>query len=195
MEFTGLKKKTDIISIGIISDTKETLFYAELNDYDDENLDKWIVNNVIKNLLLNRKASVNKIKDMRYVIKGSFDEVSYKLNKFLEGLVDTLPKNEKIQFVSDVCHYDFVLLVDLITDKQSALNLPDYISPTCYDINQLIAKEMNISLSDAFDLNREELLNSNISDFSNLKHNSLYDAKVIRLLYRKFNKRGGHKNA
>lgn len=48
-EFTGLYQDTDLISIGLVSETGET-FYAELNDFDMSKVDDWIKNNVIKNL-------------------------------------------------------------------------------------------------------------------------------------------------
>ena len=56
-EFTGLHKGTTPISIGIVrvkeADTSQTsAFYAELTDYDKDQVDEWVQNHVIKNLLL-----------------------------------------------------------------------------------------------------------------------------------------------
>lgn len=48
-EFTGLHKDTTLISIGAISEDGRT-FYAELNDYDESQVDDWIRENVINNL-------------------------------------------------------------------------------------------------------------------------------------------------
>ena len=53
-EFTGLHKDTTLISIGIISEDERT-FYAELTDYDKSQVDDWIKENVIDNLLLKDK--------------------------------------------------------------------------------------------------------------------------------------------
>ncbi len=64
---------------------------------------------------------------------------SYKIKlciiKWLEKIKEKTKCNY-IQFVSDVCHYDFVFLIDLFG---TAFDLPDYVSPACYDINQDIA--------------------------------------------------------
>lgn len=48
-EFTGLHQNTQLISIGIVSDNGKK-FYAELNDYLPDILNKWIHENVISKL-------------------------------------------------------------------------------------------------------------------------------------------------
>ena len=49
MEFTGLHQNTTLISLGIVSECGKT-FYAELNDYDESQVDEWIKENVIDKL-------------------------------------------------------------------------------------------------------------------------------------------------
>lgn len=75
--------------------------------------------------------------------------------------------------------------------------LPKNISPVPQDLNDLIAFKKGISAREAFDLNREELVGSwdnleeigqtgkvyNLDQFP--KHNSLFDAKVIKAIYEK----------
>lgn len=53
-EFTGLRKDTTLISIGIVSDTGDR-FYAELTDYDEGMCDEWIEKNVLDHLVLHGK--------------------------------------------------------------------------------------------------------------------------------------------
>lgn len=53
-EFTGLHKDTTLISIGLISECGTKTFYAEFLDYDKSQVDDWIQNNVIDNLLFNK---------------------------------------------------------------------------------------------------------------------------------------------
>ena len=50
-EFTGLRKDTTLISLGIESQDGRT-FYAEFNDYDTTQVDDWLQNNVIDTLLM-----------------------------------------------------------------------------------------------------------------------------------------------
>ena len=107
--------------------------------------------------------------------------------KIKDSLTKWLKQFDNIQFVSDVSHYDFVLLIDLISGH--ALKLPNNINSYCHDINQDIAKYYSISDKEAFDKNREsivkelvlkETLENNIN-----KHNALWDARVIKAIHEK----------
>lgn len=48
-EFTGLHQNTTLISIGIVSEHGHK-FYAELNDYDQSQVNDWLRENVINKL-------------------------------------------------------------------------------------------------------------------------------------------------
>lgn len=170
-EFTGLRKNTTLISIGIVSENNET-FYAELTDYDSSQVDYWINENVISNLKLNKSYRT----DSGVFVKGDSCTVR-------DTLISWLSKynNEQIQFVSDVSHYDFVLLIDLLF--VSALSMPDNIVPYCYDINSLIADRLGISFKAAFDVSRLDLSGKKDLEL----HNSLDDAMMIKEIYEKLN--------
>jgi len=172
-EFTGLHKDTTLISLGIISENDDK-FYAEFNDYNKSQVDDWIQKNVIDKLWWKNKQ----MKDLpEYYYYGS--------KKFvLEGLKKWLSKfgNEEILFVSDVCHYDFVLLIDLFG---SALDLPKNICPACYDINNDIIDYFNKDAHKAFNANREKLADIKIKS-EVFKHNALWDAEVIKEIYYKY---------
>lgn len=175
-EFTGLHKRTTLISIGLIDD-KGRSFYAEFSDYDVLQVDKWIKENVIDKLMLKSMENNSfKIEPGETVVKGDKNYVA-------ESLKTWLSHYEHVEFVSDVCHYDFVLLVDLLSGH--ALNLPSHITPACYDINQDLAIYTNSSLMEAFDVNREAYLKAafDIELDCEHKHNALHDARVIRELY------------
>src|SRR6056297_2256076 len=51
-EFTGLHQNTTVISIGIVSENNQS-FYAEFTDYDSDQVNEWINENVIENLQFN----------------------------------------------------------------------------------------------------------------------------------------------
>ena len=53
-EFTGLHRNTTMISIGMITEYGR-IFYAEFTDYDIGQCDDWIRENVLENLLFNKK--------------------------------------------------------------------------------------------------------------------------------------------
>ena len=169
-EFTGLQKDTTLISIGCIDENERT-FYAELTDYDKKQVNDWIQENVIDNLTLGKKPDI-KIENDNYEIVGNKKTVAKALKEWLEEYDD-------VQLVSDVCHYDMVLFIDLFG---SAFDIPENVNAACHDINQDIAKHLGISEKETFDYTREDLIDEEITGD---KHNSLYDAKVIKSIYAK----------
>ena len=184
-EFTGLHKDTTLVSIGLVSEDGRS-FYAELNDYDRLQTDDWFRENVEANLIYNKPEIWNSgVADIQ--ILGNKKEVCVELIKWLNTF-------ETVQLVSDVCHYDMVLFIDLFGN---AFNLPKNVNPCCHDINQDIAhfqvltnNNFNFTEADAFDINREQMLSdAGLGEIPNIyaekyggKHNSLYDAHIIKLL-------------
>ena len=184
-EFTGLKKDTTLVSIGLITEDNES-FYAELTDFDKSYKDEWFVNNVLNNLLLHKEKEakkktpegfVYKTKEEYFIadkmVRGTKNEVSYELYRWLKDFVS-------VQLVSDVCHYDMVLFIDLFG---GAFDMLPSITPACHDINQDIAEFCKITEREAFEKNREKLLLENgIQLPKGKKHNSMYDAKIIKMI-------------
>ena len=216
-EFTGLRKDTTLISIGIVSEDGRR-FYAELTDYNENQCNKWINENVVKNLHLPHipwhskcTENIKKLEEDGYVIsqnphiprEGALLEYDYfkSDNENMTALGDSnwigialnewLKQFDTIQFVSDVCHYDFVLLIDLITNGGTAIDLPLNISAVCHDINQDIANHFGVTDAEAFDMSREQIMNDLCGSEAIVtgdKHNSLYDAEVIRAIYKEIGK-------
>ena len=176
MEFTGLHKNTTPISIGIVSEDGKK-FYAEFTDYDESQCDDWIEENVISELLYDTEKWYEGIADRQ--IQDNKRDVSYELKDWLQQF-------DTIQFVSDVCHYDFVLLIDLLTNGGAALDLPENISAVCHDLNMDIARHFHVSDREAFGMNREKIMNDLCGPediVTGNKHNSLYDAQIIKTIY------------
>jgi uncharacterized protein YlaN (UPF0358 family) len=183
-EFTGLHKNTTLISIGIVSEGGKS-FYAECNDFDISQCDDWIMKNVVSNLynyyVTKRKSSDWESGVADTQIFGAKKEVTF-------ALKDWLQQFDSVQFVSDVCHYDFVLLIDLFG---GAFDLPENVNPACHDINQDIAKYYGISEKEAFDMSREAILAEKETWVNTeCKHNALYDAIVICAIYEAISKKG-----
>lgn len=176
-EFTGLHKGTTLISIGLVSENNKQ-FYAELLDYDEKQCDDWIKENVIKHLY---KTDWNKRKSI-YVPNYHLG-CKQEIGKVLENW---FAQFNEVELVSDVCHYDMVLLIDLFG---GAFDIPKNVCAACYDINQDIARKYKITMTEAFDKSREDILYQNYKEgeIKGDKHNALYDAKVIRELYQILN--------
>ena len=192
-EFTGLRKDTTLISIGIVSDTGDK-FYAELTDYDEGMCDEWIEKNVLDHLVLSGNAELEEslVADNKTTtVIGSKADVCCELMEWLE-MDANFDSDYAAVFVSDVSHYDMVLLIDLLAGN--AMKLPGFITPACHDINQDIATMLDISEKAAFDISREQLLTNRGIDLpKGQKHNALYDAEVIKAIYEDFFSVGGGK--
>ena len=175
-EFTGLHKNTTLISIGLIDENGRT-FYAEFTDYDKSQVDDWILVNVIEHLIYSKPKN-------RFVYGTSvFGEKTIVIGdklKVKEELKHWLSIYDEVQLISDVCHYDMVLFIDIFGD---AFSIPKNVSAVCYDINQDIAKHFGCSNKEAFDMSREEIIAGEEIKINGEKHNSLYDAMVIKEIY------------
>lgn len=178
-EFTGLHKDTTLISIGLV-DYAGKRFYAELTDYDEGQCDDWVKENVLEHLIL---SGNEELKNELYgdekatVVIGNRETVAEALREWLEN-----HKLYGVQFVSDVCHYDMVLLIDLLWG--SAVDMPDYITPFCIDVAQSMVHVTGMNEQEAFDISREQFLTDRgIALPKGRKHNSLYDAELIKAIY------------
>lgn len=204
-EMTKLDKEGDMISIGLVDTHGKHAFYAEITDFDKSKMSDWVADNIIPCLLFNECEKVERTQSkldrrdddvVTIVIKDTFENVSKCLNDWLDTLISE--RYSVIQFVSDVACYDFVHIVDLITNKGDAIDLRKDISPTVIDINQLmdmpIVRNIFEITEESFDVGREALLLKITGDESSFcesnveknKHNSLFDAVVISILFEHF---------
>lgn len=164
-EFTGLVKNSDLISIGCVTENGHQ-FYAEFMDYNPLLVDDWLQKNVIDNLLFNDRDKFIKrdgnsifMKDIKRNIKDTFEI-------FISDM-------KYVIMVSDISSYDWVLFCDM---WEGALNIPKKIDPFCRDIGHYLEdKGYN-----PFKHSREGILKKKGIVIDGDKHNSLYDAKVIK---------------
>ncbi len=176
-EFTGLHAGTTLVNIGIVAENGKK-FYAEFSDYEETQCDNWIKENVLKHTILagnDTLAARLGENDNTTVVLGRKVDIRYELGEWLKQF-------DGVQFVSDVCHYDMVLMIDIFG---GAFDLPKNVSAVCHDINQDIAKHYGISEREAFDKSREEIVSELCGEFiAGDKHNALYDAEVIKAIYK-----------
>ena len=81
--------------------------------------------------------------------------------------------------------------IENITDEMNYFvgdnDLPKNVNASCHDINQDIARYYYVTENVAFNMSREDILKDSDINIDGEKHNSLYDAKVIRELYKILN--------
>lgn len=182
-EFTGLHKNTTLISIGLVSECGKT-FYCELNDYDKNQIDDWLQQNVINTLLMVEPQNGEKeyYSAVRSQDNHSFDfyksySVQFRSNIFglRTRLEQWLEQFNEVEIWSDCLSYDWVLFNSIFG---TAFDIPKNVYYIPFDICTL----MKIKGIDP-DISREEILKE--VEIEGKKHNALYDAKVIRAWYNK----------
>lgn len=171
-EFTGLHQKTTLISIGCVSEDGRT-FYAEFNDYDNTQLNNWLIENVINNLKYFTDSYITKYeKELKnYEIKGTTNEIKKALERWLSQF-------DSIEMWSDCLAYDWVLFNNIFGD---AFSIPKNVYYIPFDISTLF----KIKGIDP-DINREEFAKERLIKTcicAGPKHNALWDATVIMECY------------
>lgn len=173
-EFTGLHQNTTLISLGMVSEDGRE-FYAEFADYNEKQVDDWIKENVIKNLICGDDRGVLSVGNPVIVCGNSYEIKPH--------LMSWLSQFEDVEFWSDCLAFDWVLLNQLIATYDNGYpKLPDNVaSYTPFDIVTLF-HDTGIG----FDVNREEF--AELEHDPALKHNAAWDAKVIKACYEKLKK-------
>lgn len=166
-EFTGLHRDTTLISLGMVADSGRE-FYAEFTDYDPWQVDDWVKEHVIDNLLFDELdgSFVREVGSVTFV-RGSIYYVR-------EALEEWLNRFDRVELWSDCHHYDVVLLQGIFG---GAFSMPSQIYYIPFDISTAF-KVYGIDP----DISRESFIDSPIEGE---KHNSLYDARVIQACYAK----------
>lgn len=164
-EFTGLHKGTTLVSIGLVDETNRS-FYAELTDYDSNQLDHWLKENVIAKLLFNHCNPFYIATPSHTSIKGNKTEVRSALTEWLSDY-------KQIILHSDCLMYDMVLFNDI---WGSSFDVPKQISYIPIDLCSI----MYYKGIDP-DVNRFEFLGLESTN----QHNALVDAKIIKSCFEK----------
>ncbi len=164
MEFSGLHQNTTLISLGIVSDCGKT-FYCEYKNYNLDQCDDWIKENVIANLYL--KESENNYSMNKCRVTSTDEQIKYILSNWLSQF-------ESVKMWSDCYAYDWVLFCEIFG---GAFNVPKNV----YYIPLDLATAFEMKGIDP-DINREEY--SGLKEGA-VKHNALWDALVIQACHDK----------
>ena len=200
-ELSGLHQGTTLISIGIESEYGKT-FYAELNDYDKTQIDYLAQKNVIDNLIMSEPPEGE---EEYYAATRYFDNPigdgndlykSYSLQLRCDKAIlkvelqKWLSQFEQVEMWGDCLAYDWVLFCEIFG---GALNIPKNIYYIPFDFSTLLKEKRvdpninrEIAAANAFSENGEPLFFDKKGNLmQNLKHNSLWNAKLINSCYRK----------
>lgn len=175
-EFTGLHQATTLISIGLVADNGRE-FYAEFTDYDRDQIDDWLRDNVVASLIYKSDENWAYTDGAHTGRVGDRGYIAHQLEGWLESF-------DEVQMISGCLSYDWVLFCQL---WGHASNVPSNVSPAPRDINQDIADFLGIDERSAFDIDYEEFCG--LKD-DGLKHNALWDAKVVKACYERVKEAG-----
>lgn len=191
-ESSGLHKDNSLISLGMVSDEGHT-FYAELNDYDEPDLDWFSSNFVIPNLKFGPPLSGQQ-EHFVWLRRGSVVEVRGNVNEVAMYVADwfqdiqggpvswinygdeiqkpELVEGKTIELWSDFLSYNFVLFCELFG---GVFHLPECVNHIPFDL-ATVFKLAGI----APDENRDKFAGWELGSEEN---NALWDARVIQKCY------------
>lgn len=178
-EFTGLHQHTSLLSLGIITEHGDQ-FYAEFTDYDRDQVDEWLRDNVISKMDYQDGGEIPRDSEEVDPHFGAFTWKTYgdtaHVKARLEAWLDAMQTAEEpFVLISDCQHYDIVLFMQL---WGGAMNIPDSIYYIPFDISTMFFME-GIDP----DINREEY--AEVGGEVLEKHNALWDAVIIRRCFQK----------
>ena len=103
-EFTGLHKETTLISIGLVDENGRT-FYAEFSYYYEVQCDKWIYENVIKNLKWSKEGPLENFVNLYKNEEGQDKWEAYGTKDYIRTvLIDWFTSFRTIRTGHPPCH-------------------------------------------------------------------------------------------
>ena len=172
-EFTGLHKLTTPISLGIVSECGKK-FYCEFNDFDDKQVDEWIRDNVLANLLYNEYFHYidNNEESGELHLKNDTDTIKRLLREWLTQF-------KSVEFWGDSVVWDWLLMVDLLMEGDTMRKIPKYLANAQpFDVFTLL-KARGVNPKEQRHILAEVQPGDN-------RHNSLYDAEITKKIYDKY---------
>jgi len=170
-----MHQHTTPMSLGMISYDGLHKFYVEFTDFDQNQLDDWLKENVIDNFTLGHMAK-NSFEQQgnSFFFKGDTDWVvnhKFGMKRWLKSF-DT-----KIVCCSAGNSYDWILLRSLLHLKYKE-DLPNYLDGWPFDIISIFRWE-------GFSPNGSDVFKENFLKQKKIssRHNALFDANVIREMY------------
>jgi hypothetical protein len=164
-EFTGLHQGTTLISIGCVAKNGQT-FYAEFNDYDLTQVDGWLRENVIDNLIFTELAET--LGPRGCTPLGYVGDTAY----IVDCLRSWLSQFDTVEIWGDCLSYDWVLFCQLFG---GAFGVPKHVYYIPFDLCTLF-KVKGVDP----DISREAYAGT-----VGTKHTALHDALTIKACYEK----------
>jgi len=166
MEFTGLHQGATPISLALRAQDGHE-FYAEFTDYDQAQINPWLLENVVKNLIIPDRQTQNAGPIGTAFLKGRRDAITFRLSAWLDLF-------DEITIIGDCLAYDWVLFCELFG---GARQLPGHMNYIPIDLSTVLA----INGIDP-DTSREGMAGQWYT-IPGTPHNALHDVRVIAAIW------------
>lgn len=170
-EFTGKHKDSAFINLAIMDENGRS-FYAEFNDFPLEQVAKDTQD---------KTPTLMTLRD--YLCDGENTLVRGDSERIRCLLLEWLNEYDEAIFVIDGGHYDFVLLIELLSSNTGIL--PENICSVYLELNNEISIYKGVSVLDAFNYNREdiflELVETSLPE--NIIFNTMYNVELIKSIH------------
>jgi hypothetical protein len=163
MQFTSLDANCSAVSMGL-TDMEGNAFYGEFEDYDPQYMDEWARENLPQGLLIFNPSMTINADD---VVIGDRETVALGVSNWLE-------QYDSVELWGDASSYIMVGFDALFGGWHER---PENIYHTSFDI----ATYMKVKGVD-MDAPREDFIESSMGG---VKHNALYNARIIKACYEK----------
>jgi len=170
-EFTGLHQASTLISLAFVADDGRA-FYAEFSDYNREQCDDWIQENVLNHTrwLQTTDAKTGQWKEGSLTCSHGNSEHNR------QALTTWLARYQQIDIWADCLAWDWVLFCQLFG---GAFQIPKQIFYMPFDLVTLFKAHNQNPDTNRIDFSRLPQKTS----CSEQRHNALYDAKVLQACY------------
>ena len=176
-EFTGLRQHTSLISLALVSDDGRA-FYAEFSDYNRDQLDDWLRDNVLAHCRWltrdNARPGCHEEEGLTLCF-GDSEQIRTALSQWLTQW-------ERVEIWADCPSWDWVLFCELFG---GAFNIPDNIYYLPFDLVTLF-KARGLSP----DTERQQFTGLQPSGAEGQRHNALFDARLLRAAYHRLMEEG-----
>lgn len=205
MEFTGLHQKTTPVSLAIVADNN-AIFYGEFTDYDRAQIDQWLHDNVLENLVYAKLPHTGAERPFSktgyYAANNAIDKEPNHFDIYTSGSTKEVYEDllmwlkqfkEELVFVTDVGHWDWVLFNQILGGSTSCVREVVNINYIPIEFSTLlIARGVNP------DISRVDYIGSYIDVLrawqqdlpfvfkDKQNHNALHDALILKACIHKY---------
>lgn len=172
-EFTELSQSARLLSIALVADSGEE-FYAELNDYGQENITDWVREHVVANFEFNNVDVFASIEGKTEKYKHGREETAGYLRKWIQQF-------GTVEIWADVHAYDWVLFCELFG---GAMHIPANIFFAPFDLATLFRYKGMIEPRGKYEKDISRFEFAGVAD-TKRQHNALADARVAKICFDK----------